>query len=131
MLPLTGRIAGYLISPAISELDIVSLGRHHKNRFNGEGHSGSHFFLGGLRVCKMVHHWRHVQFVGNSVASKVFVDEVAMGVSVFLDDHPNFVVFHSWFAAFNRHIHCFSGYLRQPFDLIRNFDLLSFDHYHR
>jgi len=69
--------------------------------------------------------------VCNSVASEVFVDKVAVGMSVFLDNHSDFVVFHSWFAAFNRHIHCFSGNLRQSFDLIRNFDLLSFDHYHR
>lgn len=130
MLPLTGGVAGNLIGPTISKLDVVSLGRHHEDWFDGEGHTRSHLFLASLRVCEVMYEGRHVQTVSDSVAAEVFVDEVAVSACILLDYHPDLIVPHTWFATFNGNIHCFSRYLRQSLNLIWNFYLVSFHHHH-
>jgi hypothetical protein len=107
--PLAGGVARDLVSPSVSELDVLHFGRHHENWLDGKRHPRTHLLFARAWVSVMVHHRRHMKTMGNPMPAEILVDEITVGPCVVLDDLSDLIVSQPWLAALNRNVHCLTS----------------------
>ena len=117
VLPLCAGYPWCLHRPPILPHHILIPGAHHQDWLNSKGHAWHHLRLRSQVCLMMVDHGRHVHVMRDAMPSEIFIDCIAMSISILLNDLSNLGVANAWLADVYGSPHGLSGDLRELLDV--------------
>jgi hypothetical protein len=130
VLPLATRHSGGLNSPAVLKLAVLKVAVLHQDWLDRESHPWKHLNFTCQWSPVVMNQRGHVKVMCNSMATKLFIHEVAVTLCVVAYQLANLTELKTWLTRFNCRVHCLSSYLAQFVDFWMHFDLVSLQHHH-